>query len=112
MDLLLFPSLWEGLPVSLIEAQAAGLPILASASITTEVAVVPSLVTFLSLQDGTERWAAQAQTILNSPRLSAQQARECLAQTDFDIRRSARDLLNVYAELGHVEYTLPGGHNC
>ena len=37
MDVFLFPSKWEGLPVSVVEAQAAGLPCLISANITKDV---------------------------------------------------------------------------
>ena len=36
MDLFLFPSLFEGLPVVLVEAQAAGLKCMVSDSITKE----------------------------------------------------------------------------
>jgi len=96
-DLVLCPSLWEGLPVSLVEAQAAGLPILASATITREVAAVPGLVRFLDLAEGPGRWAAAAEESLSRPRPSRSQALECLAQTDFDIRRSAPRILELYA---------------
>lgn len=58
MDCFLFPSLFEGLPVTLIEAQAAGLPVIASDTITKEVAITP-LVQMLSLEQGTEEWAEQ-----------------------------------------------------
>lgn len=37
MDVFVFPSLWEGLPVSVVEAQANGLPCLLSEEITREV---------------------------------------------------------------------------
>ena len=39
MDVFVFPSLWEGLPVSVVEAQANGLPCLISEGITPEVRV-------------------------------------------------------------------------
>jgi glycosyltransferase involved in cell wall biosynthesis len=40
MNVFCFPSLWEGLPVTVIEAQAAGLPCVLSDSITNEVAIL------------------------------------------------------------------------
>jgi glycosyltransferase involved in cell wall biosynthesis len=100
VDLLLCPSLWEGLPVSLVEAQAAALPVLASASITREVAVVPGLVRFLDLGEGPDGWAAAAREALSVPRPSPRAAQARLARTDFDIRRSARRILELYAHQG------------
>jgi glycosyltransferase involved in cell wall biosynthesis len=97
MDLVICPSLWEGLPVSLVEAQAAALPVLASSEVTREVAAVPDLVRFVDLGEGPAAWAASVEEMLRIPRISPQAAQEYLAQTDFDIRRSARRLLEVYA---------------
>jgi glycosyltransferase involved in cell wall biosynthesis len=44
MDCMLFPSLWEGLPVSIVEAQTNGIPILASDTITKEVNITPLVI--------------------------------------------------------------------
>ena len=54
-DMFLFPSLYEGLPVTLIEAQSAGLSIVCSDSITKEV-VVTDLVEMLSLNQPIYKW--------------------------------------------------------
>lgn len=55
MDAFLFPSLWEGLPLTVVEAQAAGLPCYISDRITTDV-VLSKLVEQLPI-DSPERWA-------------------------------------------------------
>ena len=57
-DVFLFPSTREGLPVSLIEAQAAGLPMLVSDSVTEEAAVT-DLVRTISLTKSPCEWAEE-----------------------------------------------------
>lgn len=58
-DLFLFPSIYEGLPLSLIEAQSSGLRCLVSDVITDEV-IVTDLVTKMSLDDSLSMWASKA----------------------------------------------------
>ena len=59
MDAFLFPSRFEGVPCSVIEAQAAGLPCLISDTVTSEVGIT-SLAEFLSLKSPPEVWAKKA----------------------------------------------------
>ena len=55
MDALIFPSIFEGLPFSLIEAQTTGLSCYVSETITHEVDI--GRCTFLSIEDDAEVWA-------------------------------------------------------
>ena len=55
MDLFLLPSLFEGLPVTLIETQASGLPALVSDRVTREMDKV-GLIRFLPLDDDASIW--------------------------------------------------------
>lgn len=55
MDCFLFPSLYEGLPLSLVEAQAAGLPCIVSENVSRE-SKITSLVRFQSIDRGTDEW--------------------------------------------------------
>lgn len=57
MDTFLFPSLYEGLPLVLMEAQAANLPAIISDTIAPETTVVPALITRLSLRQSATVWA-------------------------------------------------------
>ena len=58
MDVFIFPSVFEGLGVVLIEAQTAGLPIYASANvIPSEVEIIKENFNFLSLSYGELYWA-------------------------------------------------------
>lgn len=60
MDLLLFPSKWEGFGRVIVEAQAAGLPCLISDNLPRESDIVPGLVHRLSLKENAESWATAA----------------------------------------------------
>lgn len=64
MELMIFPSHYEGLGIVLLEAQAAGIPTLASASVPPEAAVVPALVERRPLAEGEDAWAAAAERLL------------------------------------------------
>lgn len=56
MDAFLFPSLYEGMPNTVIEAQAAGLPCLIADTITRE-ANITGLVEYFPLECSAEKWA-------------------------------------------------------
>jgi glycosyltransferase involved in cell wall biosynthesis len=98
MDVFVFPSVWEGLPITLIEAQAAGLPCIVSDKITEEASVVREQSMRLSLSAGSTEWAARALGALSKKRESAAKA---VGRTDFSVDRSASLLSNLY--VGAVE---------
>ena len=56
MDVFVFPSIYEGLPVSIVESQIAGIRTITSDSVTHECFYKPSLIP-LSLKEGEKVWA-------------------------------------------------------
>ncbi len=59
MDIFLFPSMYEGLPIVLIEAQASGLKCIISSTITKEVEIT-NLIEFIPLDKSAKYWANKA----------------------------------------------------
>ena len=66
-DVFFLPSLYEGLPIVAIEAQASGLPLIISDSITHETDITGN-VKFLSLDDKNETWAKYLLDAANTQR--------------------------------------------
>lgn len=95
-DALLFPSRSEGLGMVAVEAQSAGLPVLASTEVPRECVVVPELVTFMDVRDGALSWAQALTRIAASPRFS-RDPQALIVASDFAIRNSAARLAALYA---------------
>ena len=92
-DVFVFPSLFEGLPVVMVEAQATGLKCFISDVITDE-AVLSDYVVKLSLNDSLETWS---DTIIKfGLKYKKKNCEELLKNKGFDIRETARKIENEY----------------
>ena len=95
MDFFLMPSFFEGLPVSLIEAQASGLICVASAGIPSE-SNVTGRVTFVPLEAGAKKWAEIIWRQRGYVRKS--QTKE-LRDAGYDAETSAKELQKFYLDI-------------
>ena len=96
MDVFLFPSLFEGLPFTLLEAQANGLPCLIADTITREVVLSEENVRSLSLEESDKKWADALLALAKKGRIPNETAAKRLADEHFDIHREAFRLLKLY----------------
>jgi glycosyltransferase involved in cell wall biosynthesis len=97
MDVLVLPSLHEGLPLVLLEAQAAGLRSLVSTAVTREAVVMEDAVEYLPLAAGPLAWAERLAALTARGRGSASEARQRLQARGFTIEASLAVLLRTYS---------------
>lgn len=94
MDIFFFPSIREGLPVCLIEAQISGLSCIVSNAVANECKITNSYYSF-SLDDNPETTAGQINKII-----SIGHSRNIdIADSAYDIRNAARKLLDYYGSI-------------
>ncbi|MDF1487358.1 glycosyltransferase [Tessaracoccus caeni] len=103
LDLFLVPSLYEGVPGVVVEAQANGLDCLVSDRVARDVDVGTGRLQFLSIEQGVEPWtAAITRAVKDAPQDAgvraekSVRAREVLAGAGYDVSTAANLLLTIH----------------
>lgn len=99
-DITVLPSLYEGVPLSLIEAQSNGLKCIASTNVPDEVNITGN-IEFLPIDTGTSVWVERLKNIdLTSDRESASnEAIKKITAAGYDINEQAFKLESYYNSL-------------
>jgi len=104
-NILIWPSLekpMEGLGLGIVEAQAAGLPVLMSRSVPEEAIVIPELVTVLALSAGSEVWAHTAISVIDRKYPTPAESLRRVEASSFSMSTGVSNLMALYENLENV----------
>lgn len=94
MDFMIFPSRWEGLPVTLVEAQVANLPCFISDKITEEADL--GLCTVISLDNNEGEWADRINKYIQSSTYNKKVLEDKISS--FNIKNVVKDIEEIYLQ--------------
>ena len=94
MDVFAFPSLYEGVPLSILEVQANGLPCVISNRVPKDV-FLTDLLSPLSLEDPTTKWIER---LLAAERKNPEQYLNVMQRTDADVHQMLDKLYQIYQD--------------
>ena len=95
MDIMLFPSLFEGLGIVAIEAQASGLQVIASTNVPEKINATGNVV-FLDL-DNKDAWIEQ---IIEASKKKRYSEMEVLQESGYSIEKTVGEVVSLYYNSG------------
>ena len=94
----LLPSLYEGMPLVLIEAQASGLPCVTADTYSREVDFGINSVNWLNLEDGISVWTDAVEKAVQQGRAEKASVVQAVERGGFDSRVFAKKICELYEE--------------
>ena len=91
MDAFIFPSLYEGLSLTVIEAQVSGLPVYLSNTLSIEHKITDNIY-FLSLDDTPEKWSEAISSNKEERKSHLDEAKKA----GYNLKDSVKELQNFY----------------
>lgn len=96
MDVFVFPSIFEGLGLVLLEAQAAGLPCIVSDAIQPEADLGLGLFTKLNLSDEVEIWSKYIIEPINNKEINLEKINKVFEEKEYSTDKCISKLMKIY----------------
>lgn len=96
MDVFIFPSIYEGLGLVMLEAQASGIPCVVSEAIQPEADLGLGLVTKLSLEENIDKWINEILEANNRRIVDKNTIIKAFKENGYSIDESITKLKNIY----------------
>lgn len=96
MDVFLFPSLWEGLGMVVVEAQTNGMHVVASDTVPAIADIGAGLFHPVNISQSASKWAEEVLKYKGTKHL--QEAVNSLQKKSYDVKKIVRDLMEFYLQ--------------